>query len=234
MSATGPVGREPSRHWCGTAPVTRLGAPTREEERLVPAARSRTRKKKTAAKKAAAPTKATKTTKAAARPAEKPRAEVAVEAVPPERSLEARLLAPLEEMERMLDAFRRGDWFRPLTFDWPRWPELPFEGRFPSIDVVNRDKEIQIKAEVPGMEKQDISVTVTDRTLTIKGESRREEESEEGELHRREIRTGSFSRTLTLPEDVDGSKAKASYKDGLLELRLPKLRRAKRHAIDVE
>jgi HSP20 family protein len=121
-----------------------------------------------------------------------------------------------------------------MTSDWPRWPELPLEGRFPSIDVINRDKEIQIKAEVPGIDKEDLSVTVTNRTLTIKGESRHEEESGEGELHRREIRTGSFSRTLTLPEDVDGSKAKASYKDGLLELRLPKLSRSKKHALKVD
>ena len=93
---------------------------------------------------------------------------------------------------------------------------------------------MQINAEIPGIEKDDLSVTVTDRTLTIKGENRQEEESEEGELHRREIRTGSFSRTLTLPEDVDGSKAKASYKDGMLELRLPKLRRAKKHDVKVD
>ena len=133
----------------------------------------------------------------------------------------------------MLGALRRRDWFRPMTSDWPRWPELPLEGRFPSIDVINRDKEIQIKAEVPGIDKEDLSVTVTNRTLMIKGESRHEEESDEGDLHRREIRTGSFSRTLTLPEDVDGSKAKASYKDGLLELQLPKLRGSKRHDVKV-
>ena len=133
----------------------------------------------------------------------------------------------------MLDAFRRRDWFRPLGFEWPRWPELPFEGRLPSIDVINRDKEIQIKAEVPGIDKDDLSVTVTDRTLTIKGETRHEEESDEGELHRREIRTGSFSRTLTLPEEVDGAKAKANYKDGVLELTLPKLRRSKKHDVKV-
>jgi len=198
----------------------------------VPAARKKTRKKTTARKKAAK--KATTTRKATAKTAGQSQPDVPVEAAPPERSLEARLLAPLEEMEQMLGALRRQDWFRPMTFDRPRWPELPLEGRFPSIDVINRDKEIQIKAEVPGIDREDLSVTVTNRTLTIKGESRHEEESGEGELHRREIRTGSFSRTLTLPEDVDGSKAKASYKDGLLELRLPKLSRSKKHALQVD
>jgi HSP20 family protein len=199
----------------------------------VPAARSKPRKKAAAGKKAATAKKATTRKKATAKPARESQPDVPVKAAPTEPSLEARLRAPLEEMERMLDAFRRRDWLRPMTLDWPKWPELP-EGRFPSIDVVNRDKEIQIKAEVPGIEKDDLSVTVTDRTLTIQGESRQEKESEEGETHRREIRTGSFSRTLTLPEDVDGTKATASYKDGLLELRLPKLRRSKKHALKVD
>lgn len=200
----------------------------------MPAVSRKTRKKTAARKKAATARKATTGKKAAPKAEGESQSDVPVKVTSPERSLEARLLAPLEEMERRLDAFQRRDWFRPMSFDWPRWPELPLEGRFPSIDVINRDKEIQIKAEVPGIEREDLSVTVTDRTLTIKGESRHEEESEEGELHRREIRTGSFSRTLTLPEDVDGSKAKANYKDGLLELRLPKLRGSKKHAVKVD
>ena len=199
----------------------------------MPAARSKTTKKTATRKKAATARKATTRKKATAKAAEESRSDVPVKATSPEPPLEARLRTPLEEMERMLDAFRRRDWLRPMTHDWPRWPELP-EGRFPSIDVINRDKEIHIKAEIPGIERDDLSVTVTDRALTIKGESRHEEESEEGELHRREIHTGSFARTLTLPEDVDGSRAKASYRDGLLELRLPKLHRSKKHALKVD
>jgi HSP20 family protein len=196
------------------------------------AARSKSRKKTAAKKKAAAPANKATGKKAAPRKAEEAAAVEAVEAAPPAESLESRMLAPLQEMERMVDAFRRRDWFRPMAFEWPRWPELP-EMRFPSVNVVNRDKDIQVKAEIPGMEKDDLSVTVTDRTLTIKGESRHEEETKEGEHHRREIRAGSFSRTLTLPEDVDGRKATASYKDGVLELTLPKLRRSKKHDVKV-
>lgn len=198
----------------------------------MPAARKKTRKKAAARKKAA--TAAQPSRKAAARPTAEPRSDVAVRADRPEASLESRLLAPLQEIERMLDAFRRQDWLRPLGFAWPRWPELPLEGRFPSLDVINGDKEIRVKAEIPGVDKEDLSVTVTDRTLTIQGQSRHEKESEEGELHRREIRSGSFSRTLTLPEDIDAGKAKATYKDGLLDLRLPKLRRSKKRALPVE
>jgi HSP20 family protein len=231
--------------------VRALQARGNKEERFVAAARktrkksrtakkSTTRKKSTGAKKSTSRTKSAATKKstskeAAPPPAAAARSAVPVEAAPTERALEARLPGPLEEMERLLEAFRRRDWFRPLGLDWPAWPESPLEGRFPSIDVIDRDKEIQINAEVPGIKKDDLTVTVSDRSLTIRGESRQEEESgEEGQVHRREIRTGSFSRTMPLPEDVDGSKARASYKDGLLELRLPKRRRSKKHAVKVD
>lgn len=201
----------------------------------MPAARKKTRKKTGAGKKVRVAKKAAARKKPAApeTPTAASRAQVALEAAPPEASLEARLMAPLREMERMLDVFRRREWFRPMLFEWPRWPEMPPEARFPSLDVIDRDKEIQIRAEIPGIDKEDLSVTVTDRALSIKGESRHEEQSEEGELHRREIRSGSFSRTVTLPEEVDGQKAVASYKDGVLEIRLPKRRRSKKHDIKV-
>jgi len=191
-------------------------------------AKKKPARKKTAARKKAAPKK-----KAASKAA--PKSEVPVKAAPAEQSLEARILAPLTEMEQMIDRLRQG-WLRPMAMGLPRLSEMPslFEARFPSIDVVDRDKEIVVKAEVPGIDKDDINVSVTNRTLTIKGESRHEEEKEEGDMHRREIRSGSFSRTVTLPADVDGRKAKASYKDGMVELHLPKLRGAKKHSIELD
>lgn len=193
-------------------------------------------RKKTTAKKKATTRKKTGTRKKAKKKAAPKKAAVPVETAPAERPTESGLLARLHEMERTLDAFRRRDWLHPFATDWPSWPKWPDLARdlqFPSVDVVSRDKDVVVKAEVPGFEKGDLSLTVTDRTLTIKGESRHEEEKEEGDLHRREIRTGSFSRTLTLPEDVDGARARASYKDGLLEVTLPKRRRSKRHAVRV-
>lgn len=156
--------------------------------------------------------------------------DIAVKSKNAKSSLETRILEPLAEIEKILDQLRGRDWFRPSTWEWPELPSL-FEGRAPSVDVVDRAKEIVVKAEVPGVEEEDLKVSVTDRTLTIKGESRREESTEEGDMHRREIHRGSFYRTLTLPADVDGRKAKATYKDGMLELRLPKARSAKKHRI---
>jgi HSP20 family protein len=190
--------------------------------------KARTPKKTGARKKAAAGRKAAAEKKA------EDESSVAVQAAPEESPIEARLHERLAEVERMLEGFRGRDWLRPFDIEWPRWPELQLEGRFPSVDVIDKEKEIEVKAEAPGFEKDDLSVTVADRTLTIKGESRHEEESGEGEHHRREIRSGSFSRTMTLPADVDGKKAKASYKDGVLQLTLPKARRAKKHDVQVD
>jgi len=194
-------------------------------------------KKKTAARKKAAKKRtAKKTTKKTARKekaktaaAESRRAENTVAL---KESLEDRLLAPLEEIDKLVGQLRR---LQPLSWDWPRFPEMSslFESRFPSMDVVNREKEILVKAEVPGVDKDDIDISLSGRTLTIKGESRHEEKKEEGDMHRHEIRAGSFSRIVTLPEEVDGRKATSSYQDGVVEVRFPKSRRSKKQTIKI-
>lgn len=178
-------------------------------------------------KKATAKRKVTKKAK------KTPKKTVEVKQRESRKASEDRLLAPLEEIESLLGRLRRlqlPDW------DWPSRLELPtsFKTRVPSIDIINRNKEIVVKAEVPGIDKDDIDISISGRTLTIKGESRHEEEKEEGDTHRREIRTGSFARILTLPEEVAGGKAKSSYKDGVVTLRLPKLHTAKKHRINID
>jgi len=149
-----------------------------------------------------------------------------------ESSLESRLLEPLAEIEKILGQLRHREWIRPTGWDWPDLPSL-FETRAPSVDVVDRINEIIVTAEIPGIDKDDLQVSVTDRILTIKGESSHEEETDEGDMHRREISRGSFFRTLTLPAEIDGSKVKAECKDGILELRLPKSPGAKKHNIEL-
>lgn len=151
-------------------------------------------------------------------------------------SLESRLVAPLAELERVLGEVRRRDWLNPSSWDWPRLPEMPslFEHRVPSVDVVEKEKEIVVRAEVPGVDRDDLEVSVADRTLTIRGETRHEEEHDEGDLHRREIRTGAFSRVVTLPADVDPGKARARYRDGVVTLKLPKVRSSRRKTISVD
>ena len=168
---------------------------------------------------------------AAKQKAAKDKSQVKVKTREPEATLESR---PLVEMERLMSEFRR-DWMKPSHWDWSHLPDVPavFEGRFPNMDVVDRDKEIIVKAEVPGIDKEDLEVSISDRNLTIKGKSRKEEKTEEGEVHRREIRSRSFSRMIALPADVDSKKAKASYKDGVVELTLPKVHKSTTHRVPV-
>ena len=146
------------------------------------------------------------------------------------------LLVDMErEMERMFDRFG-GGWMRPLRWERPSWRDMtaPFEGKSPSVDVIERDEEVLVRAELPGVDKSDLDVSMTDNTVTIKGSTRTEEKEEKGDYLRREVSTGSYSRTVTLPAEVDGDKANASFKDGLLELTLPKQKKAKRRNIKVE
>ena len=91
-------------------------------------------------------------------------------------------------------------------------------GWTPAVDVVTRDGDMVIKAELPGMKREDVDVGFKDGILTISGKRKEEEEREGDNYLLKERRYGSFSRSMTLPEGVDESKVKASFKEGLLEV----------------
>jgi HSP20 family protein len=99
--------------------------------------------------------------------------------------------------------------------------------------VLDRDEEILVRAEVPGVDKKDLQVELSGPMLTIHGERRREEEEEKGEYFRSEIAHGMFSRTIRLPEEVALDKAAAEFKDGILEVHLPKTHKTERRRIEV-
>lgn len=147
-----------------------------------------------------------------------------------------RALSPFEEMDKYFESHFPSGWLRP--FQWPRmsWGELaaPFEGKTPNVDVIDRENVVIVKAELPGVDKKDIDVSVTKNTVTIKGKTSHEEKEEKGDYYRCEISRGAYSRTLPLPSEVDEEKAKANIKDGILELTLPKVEKAKRKTIKVE
>jgi hypothetical protein len=82
-----------------------------------------------------------------------------------------------------------------------------FEGRMPSVDVIDRDNEILVRAEIPGVDKKDLDVSVTEDSVCIKGSVQHEEEEEKGEYYRRETSSGSFARTMILPSEVDTAKS---------------------------
>jgi HSP20 family protein len=104
----------------------------------------------------------------------------------------------------------------------------------PKVDVVDHETEVVVKAELPGVQKDDIDVSVTDNSVTIKGSTSHEEKEEKGNYYRREISRGSFSRTVALPSDVDADKARASFNDGILVLTIPKMEKSHRKSVTVE
>jgi HSP20 family protein len=136
------------------------------------------------------------------------------------------------DMERIM-----GDFFGRRARPW--WPERwlraePMEITAPAIDLFEEKDDIVVKAELPGIEKDNIEVNLTDHHLTIKGEKKKEEEVKEENYYRSERSYGSFVRTLELPKDVHADKVKASFKNGILEVRLPKTEEAKTKEVKVK
>ena len=118
-----------------------------------------------------------------------------------------------------------------------RFPSLRWEKEFetvPAVDMFDKKDEIVVKAEVPGIDKENIKISVSDSVLTIKGEMKKEEEVKEEDYYYAERSYGSFSRSLTLPAKVVESKIKAEYKDGILEVHLPKAAESKPKEIKVD
>ena len=149
----------------------------------------------------------------------------------PRREIDA-----FDEMDRMFDTMFHRGWLRSFREMWPQWARLDetFDLGSPRVDVVDRDEEILVRAEVPGVDKKDLKVDLTGQHLRIQGERLREEKKEEGEFVRSEIARGTFSRTVRLPEDLDFDKAQADFKDGILEIHLPKTHKTERRRVKVE
>jgi HSP20 family protein len=102
-----------------------------------------------------------------------------------------------------------------------------FSGWTPALDVFDEKDNFVVKAELPGMKKEDIDINVHNGVLTISGERKHDTEKKEGQTFRSERYFGRFQRSLTLPAAVDVQKVKASYKDGVLTIDLPKAEEAK-------
>lgn len=153
------------------------------------------------------------------------------------------IINPIEEtIERTFNKFMNRGWFRSTREERNAWREMfeplsQYEGfsmRWPKIDVLDHETEVLVRAELPGVEKQDIDVSVSENMLTLKGKTRREEKIEKDNYFRAEISQGSFLRSVYLPVEVDSDRASASLKDGILEIRLPKVESAKRKSIQVQ
>jgi HSP20 family protein len=98
----------------------------------------------------------------------------------------------------------------------------PASGWWPRIDAFDREKDLVVRVEVPGVSADDIDITVEDRTLTITGKRQFDETTEDGSYHRREIFSGEFKRTLVLPEGLNTDEISAKTDNGLLEVVIPR------------
>lgn len=104
----------------------------------------------------------------------------------------------------------------------------------PAIDIEENNGNLMVRAEIPGMNKENIKVSVKEDMLKISGERKQENETKEKTFHRIERSYGKFERIIRLPSEVDADKVKASYKDGVLNVTLPKPESMKPKQIDVE
>lgn len=103
----------------------------------------------------------------------------------------------------------------------------------PTVDISEMENGFEIRAELPGVSEKDVNVSVTDNRLTIKGEKRQEEETDDKNYHRVERRYGSFQRSFTLPRHVETEAIKAQFTDGVLVLEIPKAEVAKPTEISI-
>ena len=117
------------------------------------------------------------------------------------------------EMDRLFDRFFEG-WPLSLTTEKAEW--------LPSVDVSETAKEVIVSAEVPGMDPKDMDLSLHDGLLNIKGKRSHEKEEKDKALHRIERSYGAFSRAIRLPAEIDPDKVKATYKHGVLKIRMPK------------
>ena len=135
-------------------------------------------------------------------------------------------MAPIDMMD---------EWLSEVGFQnlWPltRPQALPllrssFHFKGPSVDIIDRANEVFVKAEIPGLEKKDLSIALQNRVLTLKGKTHHKEEEETGQYFRRELQQGEWIRSLLLPAEVDARHGKAHFKNGILEVVLPKIENA--------
>lgn len=115
-----------------------------------------------------------------------------------------------------------------------RTPEDRVENWLPAIDVKENEKEITVVADVPGLEKENLTITVHEGVLTVRGERKQEEEVREENYHRVERTYGTFERRIGLPAEVDGETVKATFRNGVLKIVLPKTERAQPRQIEVK
>jgi len=141
-----------------------------------------------------------------------------------------------QNVERMFEDLWARPWRSLMDFGWPRhrhlWTDL--EATSPAIEISEDKNDVLVKAELPGMKKEDLEINVEERLLTIRGEKKKEEERKGEGYFYSERSYGAFERCIEIPRDVQSDKAHATFKDGVLEVRLPKTEEAKRKEVKIK
>jgi len=153
---------------------------------------------------------------------------------PRKGAIDVRRTMPLtHSMEEFFEDFPPRRWmetFEPFGRNWP--VGIDYERAF-RLDVIDHDKELVVRAELPGVEKDDVDVTISGDRLTIEAEREFEEEDEREDFYRHELGYGRLMRTVALPVEVDAENIHAELKEGILKVTLPKIRVAERHTVKV-
>lgn len=147
--------------------------------------------------------------------------------LPSKRKGEGYSLTSLQrEMNRLFEDFFGRD-----------WSLEPFRGRggwTPAVDVMETDKEVVVKAELPGMDPKEVEINLAGEALTIRGQKKEEKEEKTRSAHLVERSYGSFERTISLPSAVKADQADAEFKQGILTISLPKTEEAKTRTVKVK
>ncbi len=134
---------------------------------------------------------------------------------------------------------RRPSWLTPFESErffesfWPEWRMEMGEEWSPPVNLREKDGKYYITADIPGMKKEDISVTIEKGYLTVSGKKEESKEEKEANYHVKETRYGAFSRSLRLPEEVDEAKVEAIYEDGVLSVSIEKREKPETRKIEV-
>ena len=144
-------------------------------------------------------------------------------------------LSAFKNLEHKIENMFSHFWHNPLTNEENNQLSLPVGfASFPKMDVIDRDKEIYIKAELPGIDKDDIDISISSNRLLIKAHSHVENKEENGEYLKQEIKNSEIYRSFLLPSEVDDNNIKTSFNNGVLELVIPKHEASHRRRIKID
>jgi HSP20 family protein len=148
---------------------------------------------------------------------------------------EGAYLTSIKDLEQKVESMFQNLWHK--HFHRENVPDL-FSfgalGKMPKMDVIDREKEIYVKAELPGIDKKDLDISLTNNQLVIKARTCHEEKEEKGDYLKQEISKSEVYRSVLLPADIDADKVKTSFKNGVLELTIPKQEGSQRKRIEVK